>query len=148
MLENPWILSRPVCSRSPVTLAYDFPEGPYDYPEVKMPGSPLNIFKIKSNPLLEIDVGPTRSTDLPQSGESRLDAEPGLTPGRAELIFRIRTGSRADQIHVALEHIIKLGEFIKMESPEELANPQQAGIFWHMELRTIRRIGVLEPGLQ
>ncbi len=65
MIENLEILSLIVCSRSPVTLAYDFPEGFHDYPIVKTPGSFLNVFKIKLNPLLEIDIETTRARDLP-----------------------------------------------------------------------------------
>ena len=65
------------------------------------------------------------AADLPQPGQARTNAQPRFTPGRAELVFGMRTGARPDDRHLSHQHIEKLWEFVEVIASQEPANARE-----------------------
>src|ERR1035437_71469 len=73
----------------------------------------VNVLQVQPHPVLEIaDI--VAPADLPEAGEARLDSQP---PPMGQVIepldFVHRQRARADQAHLATQHVEKLGELVE-----------------------------------
>src|SRR5207245_4417474 len=97
----------------------------------------LDVLHVVVNPFLKIRFHLTLARDLPQSGDSGADAQPRLAPRRAHLVFTIGAWPRADDAHVADQHVIKLRPLVHVEPPQPRADRENPRITLNFELRHI-----------
>src|SRR5262249_1455515 len=80
--------------------------------QIELPTRFFDVFKVVANPFLEIIPLAASPANLPQAGDARTNAQSRLAPRRAILVLLERAGPRADDRHVADEHIPELRQFI------------------------------------
>ena len=93
------------------------------------------IFEVHSHPVLESHRAPT--THLPNAGQSGQHGQPPSLPRFALQRFFDRQRPRADQRHVADQHVPKLRHFVQARPPQDPADPRRARIVPHLEGRPV-----------
>ena len=67
------------------------------------------------------------AADLPQPGDARQHDVAAPVPFFHELAVAQRQGARADEAHVALEHVEELRQLVEAEAPQQAADPVTRG---------------------
>src|SRR5687767_11966940 len=100
----------------------------------------LDVVEVEPHEVVEREVRAAR--DLPQARDSR-QHEIALAVPRLELVVVAqRQGSRADQAHLAGEHVQYLGQLVERELPQEAADAGDARVLADLE-ESSRRLVVL-----
>src|SRR4029079_826141 len=99
-----------------------------DDEQVERPAGVFDVLDVVANPFLEIGARLTGALDLPEAGDAGAYAQANCAPGGAELVFGEGSGARADDRHVAEQHVDELRELIEAELADVLADAGEARV--------------------
>src|SRR5205823_6334315 len=122
----------------------DGEDGLPDDQEIQGPAGVFDVFDVVADPLLEVGAGLAGALDLPEAGDAGADAQAGLAPGGAELVFGEGAGAGADDGHVADEDVEELRELVDAELADELADAGEAGVVLDIELGAVDLVILLD----
>ena len=71
---------------------------------------------------------PGATVHLRPSGEPRLDLEPPALTRRVELDLRRQRRARADDRHLAAQHVDEVGHLVERDAAQQPADPRDAGV--------------------
>src|SRR5207245_6782273 len=74
-------------------LSEDDGDGFEDDDQVEPEGSFFDVLDVVADPFLEVCAALAGALDLPEARDARADAEAGLAPGRAVLVFAVGAGA-------------------------------------------------------
>src|SRR5207253_6082595 len=86
----------------------------------------VDILEIELHPAVEVDL--VAAADLPQTRQSRLHRQPPAMPPVVRRHFLRNRRPRADETHVALEHVPELRELVERELAQHAADRRHARI--------------------
>src|SRR4051812_13009446 len=115
--------------------------------QVQPPRGVFDVLQVVLDPFLEIGPRTAGAADLPEAGDAGAYAQPRLAPRRAELIFVVRAGTRADDRHVPEQHVEELRQLVEVVLAQVLTNLGQPRIVLDEELRAVRLVEFLQVGL-
>src|ERR1700720_2000062 len=102
---------------------------------VQPQGPVVDIFQVQPDPIAEI-AHVVAAADLPQAGQSRLDAQPSAVGDvMEEFDFIDREWPRADEAHLATEHVEKLRDFVDAKLAQVLSDRGDARVLGDLENR-------------
>src|SRR5438045_1869353 len=128
----------------PCSLADHHSDRLVDDDQVKPPALVFNIFQVVLDPFLKIRAGAARAADLPQAGDAGAHAQPRFAPRRAILIFMMRARPRADDRHVAEQHVPKLRQLVELVPAKDFADAREARIVLDEKLRAVGLIEIAQ----
>ena len=136
------------CVRSaalPALEGEDYEDCPGEDAQVEPERPALDVVKVQLDPAVEVIVAP--GGDLPQAGDPRLDRQPAPVPERVTGDFAGQWRPRADQTHLALQHVPQLRQLIQARPTQESAGPGEARIFGDLEAGSADFIARAQLGL-
>ena len=93
-----------------------------------------------------VEVRVAAAADLPQAGDAGLHRQPAAVP---QVVARDLVGERrprADEAHLAAEHVPQLGQLVERGPPQEAADPRDARVVVELEHRAAELVAIGELG--
>src|SRR5215831_2462200 len=137
-LEGEWWIGTHLSRLASARTAQDDRDRRQQNPQVERERPLVDVLQIHSHPLVEVHRAP--ATRLPQSTQAGAHGEAStlhaLDPAR--LVQRQR--SRADEAHLALDHVEQLRQLVHAVAPDETAEPGSTGIVTDLENRAVHLV--------
>mgnify|MGYP003694496391 CR=1 FL=1 len=114
--------------------------------QIERQGPVVDVLHVRTDPLVELRLA---TVDLPEASDARLHAEAPPVPACIDAIdVAHRQRARADEAHVAHEHVRELRQLVEAQAAEQATEAGAARVFLDLEDRTLGFVQVLELGLQ
>ena len=106
----------------------------------------IDVLEVEVHPVLEGHLVPP--ADLPEAGEPRGDREPPALPGLVLRHLLRHRWTRADERHVAAEHVHQLGQLVDAVLAKDAPQRRHPGVTLHLEDRPQLLVLRSEGGLE